>query len=380
MITEIENLPEVSFIDHVTLDDVQALLIKSYEERHEQITGKKISLRRADPVAFILYSCSVILYQTLLFVDRAGKQDLLKYSYGEFLDNIAAHKGVIRLPAQAAEVTVRFTLSAVQKAAVSIPVGTKVTDGEIYFETTEYAEVTPGNEYVDVPCICQAAGAAGSGLAAGRINMLVDRIPYVAKAENTEESRGGSDIEDDESLAERVFLAPSSYSTAGPRDAYIHHTKSYGSSIGSVNVTSPEEGKVEVRVLLKDGSIPSSALLDGILEHLNDDTIRPLTDYVQVLAPETMLYDLDMTYYIGKSDAAKAVSIQSAVSNAVNEYNQWQTYTIGRDINPSELIRRVVDAGAKRAAVTLPEFTVVPPTTVARLRSVNVIYGGVEDD
>ena len=29
MIAEIENLPEVSFIDHVTLDDVQSLLIKS---------------------------------------------------------------------------------------------------------------------------------------------------------------------------------------------------------------------------------------------------------------------------------------------------------------------------------------------------------------
>lgn len=380
MIAEVENLPEVSFIDHVTLDDVQALLIKSYEERHEQITGKKISLRRADPAAFVLYACSVLLYQTLLFVDRAGKQDLLKYSYGEFLDNIAAHKGVTRLPAQAAEVTVRFSLSAAQQAAVSIPLGTKVTDGEIYFETTEYAEVLPGEEYVDVPCICQTVGAAWSGLAAGRINILVDLIPYVAKAENIEESRGGSDIEDDESLAERVFLAPSSYSTAGPRDAYVHHTKSYGASIGSVNVTSPEEGKVEVRVLLKDGSIPSGALLDGILEHLNDDMVRPLTDYVQVLAPETMLYDLDITYYIARSDAAKAVSIQNAVSAAVSDYNQWQTYTIGRDINPSELIRRVVDAGAKRAVVAMPEFTVVPPTTVARVGSVNVTYGGVEDD
>ena len=35
MITEIENLPDVSFIDNLTLDDVQALLVKSYEERHQ---------------------------------------------------------------------------------------------------------------------------------------------------------------------------------------------------------------------------------------------------------------------------------------------------------------------------------------------------------
>lgn len=381
MIAEIENLPDVSFIDNITLDDVQALLVRSYEERHQQITKKKISLKRADPVTFTLYACSVMLYQALLFVDRAGKQDLLKYSYGGFLDHIAAYKGVTRLPAQAAEVTVRFTLSAVQPAVVGIPLRTKVTDGDnIYFETTEYAEIPIGGEYVDVPCICQSAGAVGSGLAAGSINILVDPIPYVAKAVNIEDSRGGSDIEDDESLAERVFLAPASYSTAGPTDAYVQHTKSYGASIGSVKVTSPVPGEVEVRVLLKDGFLPSSALLDGILEHLNDDTIRPLTDHVKVLVPETVSYDLAMTYYIARSDAAKAVAIQNAVAEAIEKYNQWQTYTIGLDINPSELIRRVVDAGAKRAVVVLPEFTVVPPTTVARVGNVAVTYGGVEDD
>lgn len=381
MIAEIDNLPEVSFIDSITLDDVQSLLIKSYEDRYEQLKKKKIKLSRADPITLTLYACSVMLYQTLLFVDRAGKQDLLKYSYGEFLDNLAAHKGVTRLPAQAAEVTVRFTLSGIQTAAVAIPLGTKVTDGDNnYFETTEYAEVSPGCRYVDVPCVCQMAGAAGSSLAAGTINILVDLLPYVESAVNTEESRGGSDIEGDDSLAERVFLAPASYSTAGPRDAYIQYTKSYGAGIGSVNVTSPKECEVEIRVLLKDGSLPSEALLDGILEHLNDDTIRPLTDHLTVLAPETVSYDVTLSYYVAKSDAAKAVTIQSAVAAAINEYNEWQTFTIGRDINPSELIKRVVAAGAKRAVVTLPEFTVVPPTTVARVGKVSVTYGGVEDD
>ena len=59
MIAEIENLPEVNFIDNITLDDVQALLIRSYEERHQQITKKKISLSRADPVTITLYVCYI---------------------------------------------------------------------------------------------------------------------------------------------------------------------------------------------------------------------------------------------------------------------------------------------------------------------------------
>ena len=175
-------------------------------------------------------------------------------------------------------------------------------------------------------------------------------------------------------------MAPASYSTAGPRDAYIYHTKEYGASVGSVNVSSPKPCEVEVRVLLKDGSLPSQALLDGILEHLNDDTIRPLTDHVKVLAPETLEYDLDVTYYIAKSSASRAVSIQTAVLAAVDAYNEWQTGEIGRDVNPSELIRRMLEAGAKRAVVVKPDFTTVPPSTVARLGNIAVTYGGMEDD
>ena len=34
MIAQISNLPDVSFIDDMTLDDVQALLVKSYEEKY----------------------------------------------------------------------------------------------------------------------------------------------------------------------------------------------------------------------------------------------------------------------------------------------------------------------------------------------------------
>ena len=53
---------------------------------------------------------------------------------------------------------------------------------------------------------------------------------------------------------------------------------------------------------------------------------------------------------------------------------------IGRDINPDELIRCIKEAGAKRAEVQEPVFRAIPDTSVARLVSENVAYGGVEDD
>lgn len=380
MIAELDNLPEISFIDDITLDDIQSQMQLDYEERYETLTGKPCKLRRADPAALLLYACSIQIFQALLYVDRAGKQDLLKYSYGGYMDNLAAIRGITRLEAQPSVTTVRFTLSATMEETKTIPAGTRVTNGEMYFETDEYGEIAVGDTCTDIPCTCQTDGAAGNGIAIGEINILVDSLPYIDTVENLEVTTGGADIEDDEALAERIYIAPSSYSVAGPDDAYEYYTKAFNQSITSVKVLSPAPTEVEIRFLVADGEIPTQTMIDNLKDFLQDENIRPLTDKVNVLAPEQQSFDIELAYYINKSDMAKSESIQNAVETAISEYIQWQTYTIGRDINPSELIKRIIAAGAKRCDVTSPAFTPVAGNTVARMRAKTVTYGGLEDD
>lgn len=380
MIAELENLPEVSFIDNITLDEIQEQMKSDYQEKYESLTGKACTLRRADPATLILYACSIQIFQALLFVDRAGKQDLLKYSYGEFLDNLAAIRGITRMEALPAVTTVRFTLSEAVSEVVVIPEGTTVTNGEIYFQTDEYAEIAAGDTSIDIPCTCQTDGAEGNGIPAGEIKILVDTLPYIKSVENIEVTSGGADIEDDENLAERIYLAPSSYSVAGPDDAYKYFTMAYNQEIADVMVTSPDPAEVEIRFLMENGEIPTSTVMSGLEEYLQDNKIRPLTDHVTVLAPEQQRFDIALTYYINRSDQAKANTIQAAVQAAVDEYVKWQTYTIGRDINPSELTKRIIEAGAKRVEITFPVFTSVAPDTVARIGQKTVTYGGLEND
>ena len=89
---------------------------------------------------------------------------------------------------------------------------------------------------------------------------------------------------------------------------------------------------------------------------------------------------VNLTYYINRSDSARAVAIQAAVAQAVEEYKTWQR-TIGRDVNPSQLAAMVMEAGAKRVTVTAPTFAAVAATKVAALTgSATVTYGGLEDD
>ena len=54
MINEIANLPEVSFIDAKTLDEVQAQMVAAYEYKYKEIKKKDLRLSHcaADPSSF----------------------------------------------------------------------------------------------------------------------------------------------------------------------------------------------------------------------------------------------------------------------------------------------------------------------------------------
>ena len=378
----IKNLPDISFIDNKTIDQVRQEMVADYESFISEATGQTVTLERSSVHRMELYAAAAQIYQAMQYIDRQGKQSILKYSYSDFLDNLAIFKGVTRNPATAATTTLRFTLSAERDTATGIPQGTRVsTAGAIYFATDVYAEIPAGSTTVDVPATCTVAGTDGNGFAAGELATIVDPIPYVASVTNTTATEGGAEIESDDDLAERVFLAPGAYSTAGPEDGYLYHAKAYSAAIGDVVATSNQAaGTVDIVFIMADGSTPGEEMIEGLEGYLQGKTIRPMTDLVRVAAPQEVTYTINLTYYINRSDSAKAVTIQAAVAQAVADYQTWQR-AIGRDINPSQLVHMVMDAGAKRVTVTAPTYTTVDATKVSALQGEAVIsYGGLEDD
>lgn len=378
----VKNAPDISFIDNKTIEDVRDEMVADYEEYMTKATGQTVTLPRSSPHRGILYATGLQVYQAFQYIDRAGKQSLLKYSYSDFLDNLGLLKGVTRSPATAAVTTLRFTISAVRQVATAIPKGTRVSaGGSVYFATDEYAEIPAGGSTVDVPATCTDAGTEGNDLAAGDLTTMVDPLPYVASATNTTATEGGADVESDDDLAERIFLAPGAYSTAGPEDGYLFHAKQFNPSIGDVVATSNQAaGTVDIVFIMADGKTPGTEMINGLKEYLSGRTRRPMTDLVNVSAPAEVTYTVDLTYYINRSDSARAVAIQEAVQTAVADYLTWQR-TIGRDINPSKLVALVMAAGAKRVTVTAPTYTTVDAIKVSALSGTPTIsYGGLEDD
>ena len=375
------KFPEISFIDNSTIDEVLTAMINDFLDKYEEETGERISLAKANPYRLIMYACAVQIYQAMQYADYAGKMSFLTYANGEYLDNLAALRGISRKTATPAKTTLQFSIESAISSAVAIPAGTRVTNGnDVYFATDEYAEIPAGQTSVSVAATCTEAGTVGTGFAVGEFSTLVNTIAYVANATNTVETYGGAEAESDEDLKERIYEAPGGYSTTGPNDAYIFHTKNASADIGDVYVTSESPGEVDVYFIMNDGTIPSASVIAEVESYLNDRTIRPLTDNVSVKMPMTSIYNIDLTYYIGTSDTTAVSTIQDDVAAAVSAYNIWQTEKIGRDINPSYLIKKIMEVGAKRVVVNSPTFTVLNESTVAKTGTVTVNYGGVEHD
>ena len=182
------------------------------------------------------------------------RQRTLQYARGEVLDALGARYGVERAAPASASATFRFTASAAQAENIIIPAGTRITtDGSVYFATQETAVLPVGAQTVDVLGVCTAGGSAYNGFAIGTIKTLVDLIPYISGASNTTTSTGGDDgepytEEGDDRLRERIRLAPSTLSTAGPESGYRYHTMTADPDIVDVAIDCPEDEPNTVKI------------------------------------------------------------------------------------------------------------------------------------
>lgn len=382
MTTNERTYPDFEFLE-TDVETIESSMIALYELMMKQAGRKNYKIQPASPERVFIAWCAAIVVQQRVLINDTAKKNVPRYAEGIYLDSLAElFKDIERLPATPAVATFRCYISEPQKQSIIIPKGTRITfDGNITFATTEELEVQAGQIYGDVQGQCQTAGPAGNNLAVGQVKEIVDVYDYYLKVENITKTSGGAAEENDSSYYNRMRESMESFSTAGPVNGYIYFAKSASSAIADVAVTSPEPGKVDVRILLQNAEQPTEDILKKVEKKLNEDDVRPLTDIVTVSEPEEDQFEIDVTFFIERNSQASSAIIERDTREAVEKYINWQTGKMGRDINPSFLVSLMMSAGVKRVEVRKPEFKVVEETHVARLRreTLNVLNGGVEN-
>lgn len=316
------------------------------------------------------------------------KNRVLRFARGGVLDAIGERLDVYRLPAAKAETVFRFTASAAQNENIIIPAGTRVTtDGSVYFATEAVTVLPAGDLAVDVPGVCISGGSAYNGFTAGTIATLVDLIPYIASVENVTTSTGGDDgepytEEGDNKFRERIRLAPAKLSTAGSESSYRYHVLSADPDIIDVAIECPEEdpNTVNLYPLMRGGNVPDEETLQKVLDATSGAKVRPMTDHVFAIAPKQIEYQVEIKYYCTKDDEAALIQAIEGEGGAIDQYNEWQTAALDRDIDPDQLRSFIFAAKAESGAtgtvrmdVTFPVFTRVGKSQVPKLSGTPVV-------
>jgi phage-related baseplate assembly protein len=363
------GLPYVPAIDFAVKDPALIVteVIADYEAAFLTLTGVAKKLAPGDPVRlFLLTVCHWLSHQRTI-IDFTGKENLLKYATGDYLDNIGALYGerTTRLPASPALTTLRFSLVAPVAFSAVIPKGTMVqAPNAVVFTTLKDGVIPSIATFVDVPAQALVSGEVGNGFAAGQITSIVNwNQPYAVQVANTVATIGGSDAETDDQYRYRIWLAIESFSTCGPHDAYEFWALSASPQIMQVVVYSAPDiaGEVWLFPLLKNGQLPTQPILDLVLASCNAREKRPLTDYVSAFIPTVFTYKLNMDYWVEKDNEVLLDTIKDNVEQAVKDWILWQRSYVSRDLNCDELAKRCLQAGAKRIVVhsPLPEFQVM---------------------
>lgn len=356
------------------------LIIAEMKADMEGLLGR--SLSPGDVEVLLINSFAYREKLLRIMANETARQCLVDFSRGDALGYLGALVGVVRLAATGASCILRFTMVEGHTGVV-LPKGIRVQsiDGKVVFQTVEEKVVAEGTTTVDIEAICTTAGSVGNGYETGKISIILDPQPFVSTVTNTDTTNGGVDEENDEELRERIKLAPSSFSVAGPRDAYKFFAKSAHPSIVDVAVKdhTPNPGDVSIYPLLKDGGLPSTEILNVVQAICSDEKVRPMNDTVYVEAPTVVNYSInvELVLYAGAINAEVLAQVEAALTAFKNE----GLNKLGRDVTRSTIMSKskiegkVYDVDVVQPAANV----VVAPEEYANCTGITVTITGTNN-
>lgn len=156
--------------------------------------------------------------------------------------------------------------------------------------------------------------------------------------------------EDDDSLRERVQLAPRGFSVAGPDDAYIFHARSADGRVLSAAAYSPEPCVMIVTILSREGDGTASAELIEIVKKALEHK-RPQADEVIVRSARIVPYAIRATLRFFRG-ANRVVALEEATKRVAKFADDM--HRIGMEVTLDGLYASMRVTGVQKVVLDSP--------------------------
>jgi len=169
--------------------------------------------------------------------------------------------------------------------------------------------------------------------------------------------------EADSAYAQRIYMAPNAFSSAGPTGAYEYWANTIVPGLLDVSAVMVAPGKVQVTLLAPGPTyLPTAQQIQTLAAFFMNADAKPLTDYVVVAAPTLTPVTIagTLTLYPGPDQTVVLASATSALATMLAA-NQKLGYTLAR----SAIMSALQQPGVESVALASPAADVaVPPTGV----------------
>lgn len=295
-----------------------------------------------DEKEMLLRSVLADIVQVFAGVDNALRMQTLRYATGEYIDLIGEKRGCYRIEASPATATVTITTNATGEVG-TLPAGTAMTaDGVQFYLLESDLTLTGYQQTITAGVVADKPGSAGNALAEGTTMFLSDPNPAVNAIVAASTATGGNEREEDDAYKERIREFELTDVRTGPERQYESVAKSVSSDIVDAAAVNLSAGQVGVYLLLAEGA-SSASIIQAVTDKLSAYDVRPLTDQVVVSEATAVPYVLNVNYSCDNSSA-----VVTAITAAVQEYQDWQDNSIGTPFNPDKLMAALYQAGATR--------------------------------
>ncbi|MBR5272472.1 MAG: baseplate J/gp47 family protein [Clostridia bacterium] len=309
---------------------------------------------------FALYSkCDWLLRQT--FPQTAD---------GQYLDMHAQQRAVERKSAYKALGEITFYRETESLSDISIPSGTICStkgNNARRFITTEDAVLKAGELSVTVSAQAEATGKDYNA-AANTITVMVTAPQGIISASNEVEFTGGCDVEDDDSLRERVKNTYSDISN-GANTAFYREIALRHSEIGDANAIARKRGRgtVDVVVFSSSNTPPSQQVIDEVAQML--ESAREVGTDVSVYSAEQIFTPIKIrvSAQVGHNISDVITSVADAVTEFINNIGIGKTLYL-RDLHT--LLRNL--DGVENYKVVTPQNDYIVPAS-SKLVPINMI-------
>ncbi len=346
------------------------LILSDMVAAFQAAAGRTLQPAQVERLLINLYAYRESLVRNA--IQYAGQQNLLAFAAFPMLDYLGELLSVSRLPAQGASTTLQFTLANRLSISYTIAAGTSVgtSDGQFVFSTVSDLTIPAGSDSGSVLAIATTPGTGGNGYLVGQITVLLDPSVLIGAVTNATASADGALPETDEHLRARIQAAPNRFSVAGPEGSYRYFTLSADPTIADAQIVSMAPGEVTVFILTgpiaaqpaaspNSAAIASTELLAKVTVALNADSVRPLTDTVNVVAVAEVDYQIAGTITLyADSDPATTMA---AANTAAQDYAIAIGERIQRDIVPSQIIEALSVPGVYQVVLTEPSYMQLAP-------------------